>query len=342
MKKTHLKFFAIYGIIAICIFVLLAQSLYLLKGNSAVPEGNLHFSVIMPGTDSSEYNMTELANQMSEEYDLDIELHALSTVADQKQMLRLLVLTEVDGVLLWPISANDDDYFTEISNLKDAGIPVVVVDRDVAQGVRASFVGSGTTSDLLVLNQSIRELEPGMTFMVGNQSGTGSNQIVELLRFQKAGFITDEIHLLQDKKLQQIAQAVPGGYQAVDYIRLEGENARSLMLKYELVKIFDGPDAPGLFFSLNDSLTTSAISAKKTISGSGECGVMLLCYGKLSRHEDDLRSGCLNGFVTSRPEVSCYIGIRYLRDICRGFWVPETMDSGIDFLQGTVNGENAS
>ncbi len=342
MKKRRLKFFALYGAIAICALVLLSQSLYPLGGKPVISGERLHFSVIMPGADSSEYNMTELSDQMSEEYALDIELHALSTVAEQKQMLRLLALTEVDGVLLWPISANDDDYFTEISDLKEAGIPVVVVDRDVAQGVRASFVGSGTTSDLLVLDQSIRELEPGLTFMVGNQSGTGSNQMVELLLFQKGGFITDEIGQLQDKKLQQIAQAAPGGYQAVDYIRLEGESARSLMLKYELVKLFNGEDAPGLFFSLDDSLTTTAISAKKTTSGSEECGVMLLCYGKLSHHEDDLRSGCLNGLVTSRPEVSFYIGIRYLRDICRGFWVPETMDSGIDFLQGALNGENAA
>ena len=45
-----------------------------------------------------------------------------------------------------------------------------------------------------------------------------------------------------------------------------------------------------------------------------------------------MESGILDGLVTSRPDVSITIGIRYLRDICRDFWVPETMDSGIDFL----------
>ena len=320
---------------ALCVTGLLLQTFLPLHEELEIDEERMHFSIIMPELESSPYNMPELVERMAQEYDLDLEFHPLSTVLEQKQMLRLLAKTEVEGVLLWPISSNDEDYAFELKQLCEAEIPIVIVDRDVAQGIRNSFIGSGISSDLLVLSQSIKELEYNETFVVGNQSGSGSNQVVELLFFSRTEPVSEEIQLPQDKKLRQLALNIPEGYFLEDYWRLEGENAKSLMLKYELASLFASADAPGLFFSLDDSLSTAAISAKQTAANAGNHLVRLLCYGEKSKHEDDLNNGCLNGLVTSRPEVSVYIGIRYLRDICRGFWVPETMDSGIDFQKST-------
>ena len=292
-----------------------------------------HFAVLMPMQDSDAGGVRTAIDQLAEEYRLDMEVHEFATVADQKQMLRLLTSTGVDGVLLWPISVDDADYETEILNLKMEKIPVVVVERDVARSQRDSFVGSGTTSDLMVLDQSLKGLRDSDCFVVANRSGSGNSQVVEWVKFQKAQWADSVLNTLpQDQKLRQLAQDPPDGYLAVERVRLVEENARSLQLKYALTNLFSEENELKLFFSLDESLSTTAISAKRSLTPIKQKNLQLLCYGETDSQRENLESGILDGLVTSRPDVSITIGIRYLRDICRDFWVPETMDSGIDFL----------
>lgn len=332
MKRWRFVFFALDIVIVLCIGALLFQALQQSGSGEKEVAGEMHFVLIVPAQDSEEGNVRESVEQLADRYRLDIEFHAFSTVAEQKQMLRVLPQTEVDGVLLWPISVSDDDYWEELTALRNAGIPVVVMERDVAQKVRSSFVGSGTSSDLMVLNQSLKSLRDDDSIVVGNLSGSGNSQIVELLFFRKVLSSEVEEDLLIDKKLRQMVQTPPDGYQAVDYLRLEGKSAQSLNLKYALINLFSDEDAPKLFFSLDNTLSATAISAKKSDILTNRISSQLLCYGEISQYQDSLDNGILDGLVTSRPRVSASIGIRYLRDICRDFWIPETMDSGIDFL----------
>ena len=332
MKRWRFGFYALDLVIALCIGALLLQVLQQSGSGGKEEAGEMHFVLIVPSQDSEEGNVRESAERLADQYQLDIEFHAFSTVAEQKQMLRVLPETNVDGVLLWPISVSDDDYREELTALRNAGIPIVVMERDVAQGLRNSFVGSGTSSDLVVLNQSLKSLRDDDSVVVGNLSGSGSSQIVELLFFRKVPSREVEEDLLIDKKLRQMAETPPDGYQAVDYMRLEGKSAQSLNLKYALINLFSDEDAPELFFSLDNTLSATAISAKKSSILTNRISSQLLCYGEVSQYQESLDSGILNSLVTSRPGVSASIGIRYLRDICRDFWIPETMDSGIDFL----------
>ena len=297
-----------------------------------------HFAILMPVQTSDAGSVHTAIEQLAEEYSLALEVHEFATVADQKQMLRLLPSTEVDGVLLWPISIDDTDYEEELMNLKLEEVPVVIVERDVAQKQRDSFVGSGTTSDLMVLEQSLKGLEDRDCFVVANQSGSGNGQMVEWVIFRKAEWADSVLNTLpQDQKLRQLAQDPPEGYLAVEQIRLEGDGARSLQLKYALTTLFSEEKDLKLFFSLDESLSTTAISAKKGLSAFKQANLQLLCYGEKAKQQENLESGILDGLVTSRPDISITVGIRYLRDICRDFWVPKTMDSGIDFL--TANAE---
>ncbi|MCI7742759.1 MAG: hypothetical protein MSO56_10775 [Clostridiales bacterium] len=332
MKGWRFGFYALDLVIVLCIGSLLLQVLQQSGSGGKAEAGEMHFVLIVPSQDSEEGNVREAAERLADRYKLDIEFHAFSTAAEQKQMLRVLPKTNVDGVLLWPISVSDEDYREELTALRNADIPIVVMERDVAQGLRNSFVGSGTSSDLVVLNQRLKLLQDDAPIVVGNLSGSGSSQIVELLFFKKVPLREVEDELLIDKKLRQMAETPPNGYQAVDYIRMEGKSAQSLNLKYALINLFSEEDAPELFFSLDNTLSATVISAKKSSILTNKQNKQLLCYGAVSQYQESLDSGVLNGLVTSRPDVSAHIGIRYLRDICRGFWVPETMDSGIDFL----------
>lgn len=335
MKKSRLGLGALYIIMFVCAGMFLVQLMQQSHAADDVTPGEMHFALIAPAQEIEESDVSETAEKLAEQFHLDIEFHAFSTVAEQKQLLRLLANTGIDGVLLWPISANDTDYEEELQDLQNTGIPVVVVDRDVAQGLRDSFIGSGISSDLVVLNQSLKTLGADVSFVVGNRSGSGNSQVVELLFFEKAEERTIAIEQVSDKKLRQMIQSPPENYQAVDYLRLEGKSAQSLNLKYALVNLFSEGDAPELFFSLDNDLSATAVSAKKSEAYNGyseKNSIHLICYGRRSQYQESLNNGVINGLVTSRPGVSVSIGVRYLRDICRGFWVPETMDSGIDFL----------
>lgn len=321
---------------ALCLMILLSYVIVQYHiGKPAKAEAQtaqaLHLAVVAPAQENEDGVAAGTAEALAAEYRVDVEFHTFSTVTEQKQMLRLLPDTGVDGVLLWPISGSDEDYEAELQPLWDANVPVVVVERDVGQDLRRSFVASGTSSALVVLEQEIKSLGSMDTLMVGNLSGSGSNQMAEFLRFSRTDSGMLDINTIADKKLRQLALTPPEGYYPVERISLEGKNAQSLNLKYGLINLFAAKDAPTLFFSFDNTLSEAAISAKKSVILEGQAKVRLVCYGTLTQCQDSLDSGVLEGLVTSRPEVSVSIGLRYLRDLCRGFWVPATMDSGIDF-----------
>ena len=290
-----------------------------------IPGTGMHFALIVPEQGGQE-RIRSAVEELEASYDLRLELEDFPTAAEQKRFLGLLAETEVDGVLLWPISVNQDDYAGEMRALQEAGVPLVVVDRDVRETLRDSFIGSGYKSDLLVLSQSLRSLPGGESFLVGNRSGGDGGQVVELLFFRREDGEAPPSYEAQDMKLRQLGENPPEGYRAAEYLRLEGTN--TLQLRQRLRELFSGDRAPALFFSLDPTLSAAAVSAKRQLGKA--CGVRLLCYGDQSLSEAG--EGLVDGLVTSLPEVSVTIGVRYLRDICRGFWVPGSMDSGITLL----------
>lgn len=332
MRKHRLVFYVLHIAMAICVVMLLAQMFWQPEKPHDADPDKTHFALIGPVGEDTDGCVREAAEVLAEEYRLDLEFHEFSTVAEQKRMLRLLSQTDVDGVLLWPISTNAPDYAEELLALKAEDVPVVVVDRNVGQGICNSFIGSGTSSEMVVLNQNLEMLGKPDSFAIGNLSGGDRNSLVaELVFFTKAEKPTIDIDQIRDGKLCEMVQTPPDGYQASDYLQLTGKDAQFLSLKYELIRVFADENSPKLFFSLDSDLSEMAALAKARLLSEGD-SLHLLCCGSRAQHQDSLDQGVINGLVTSRPEVSVTIGIRYLRDICRGFWVPATMDSGIDYL----------
>lgn len=330
MKKSSALLWMLHIMLLVCCAALLPSILRMQPGIEA-PPGEMHFVIIAPTQNSQESEARKTAEAFAAQYHVDVEFHAFSTVSEQKQMLRVLPDIQVDGVMLWPVSSDDLDYQDELSALNEAGIPVVVVERDVGQEFRQSFVASGTSSALLVLEQNLKSLGPEDTLMIGSLSSNGQNQTAELILFGRgqAGQVAPEEVI--DKKLRQLVLTPPEGYLAVDRLCLEGREVQSLNLKYTLINLISAPDAPALFFSLDNTLTGTVISAKKSAALVSGGDLKLLCFGTLSQYQDNLGRGVLDGLMTSRPEVSVQVGLRYLRDLARGFWVPAAMDSGIDF-----------
>lgn len=335
--------YALYTVATICCTVLLlliVQQVMIVRKSADIPTASLHFIAITPELDGKNDSFTTTLSELEDTYGLQIELHSFTTVAEQKQMLRIIPNTGIDGVLLWPISADDEDYQEELLACRQRKLPVVIIDRDVSPGLRDSFIGSGITSDLLVLNQKLREMGQNEILAVGDRFGSGSSQVVEILLFSRTAQSGFDAHVVQNMKLQHLALEPPSEYQPYDYLRLEGENARSLQLKYALVNLFSQTNSFGLFFSMDESLSSSVISAKSSMPLSEQEKVHLLCYGDLSDNLEYLKRGMIDGIVASKPAYSAYIGLRYLRDICHGLWIPQTMDSGSDYITPDNLSEN--
>ena len=328
MKKSRVRLWLLCILLAMCGASLLPAVLRMPPEHETPSPGEMHFVVIVPTQNSQESESRKTAEAFAAQYRADVEFYAFSTVAEQKQMLRVLPDIQVDGVLLWPVSSDDLDYQDELSALREAGIPVVVVERDVGQEYRQSFIASGSSSVLLVLEQSLKHLQPEDTLIVGTLTGNGQNQTAELIRFcrRQTGQVAPEEVI--DKKLRQLVLTPPDGYFAVERLCMEGRGTQSLNLKYTLINLMSAPDAPELFFSLDNTLTGTVISAKRSAALGSD--LKLLGFGTLPQYQDSLELGTLDGLMTSRPEVSINVGLRYLRDLARGFWVPAAMDSGID------------
>jgi hypothetical protein len=287
---------------------------------------------ILPALEDGREAAAQAVRDVGTAYGLRIEIQSFSTAADQQKLLHLLPQTDVDGVLLWPVSTDDRDYSGALRACSQADLPVVVIDRDVAAGSRSSFIGSGIASGMLVLEQSLATLPEDDFLTVGNSFSSGSAQAVELVVFSRSDsagvFQSDQI---RDPKLRRVAQKPPTGWHAQRYVCLEGEDARALQLRYNLESLLRAY-SPGLFFSLDRTLTEAAASAKSELGRPESAAVQLLGYGDAGEDRDLLEDSTLDGLLTSKPAISAKIAVRYLRDLCRGFWVPSTMDSGITFL----------
>lgn len=299
-----------------------------------VAVNSLHFVAIVPTlNDKDKTGFQETMDQLSSEFNVSIELHEFATAVDQQQMLRISPNIGIDGVLLWPISADDEDYKEGLTDCREAGVPLVIIDRDIASNLRNSFIGSGASSDLLVLEQGIRAMDNQDTFAVGNRFIYNENQVVELLIFKKGVRQTLNAAEVQDTKLRELAESPPDMYHVSAHFKFKGDDARILNLKYILINLFSSESPPGMFFSLDNTLTTVSAAAKSNILSNNKLGIQLIGYGDLSEDQSYLDAHMINGVVTSKPDTSFYIGIRYLRDLYYGRWVPSTMDSGINFFK---------
>ena len=83
MKRWRFGFYALDFVIVLCIVALLLQVLQQSGSGGKEAAGEMHFVLIMPSQDSEEGNVRESAERLAERYQLDIEFHAFSTVAEQ-------------------------------------------------------------------------------------------------------------------------------------------------------------------------------------------------------------------------------------------------------------------
>lgn len=330
-KASSLALFL--GLVAI----LILTALLLQQRNKVVAEAGArhtgaHILMLLPTLEEGREDFRRKADELSNQYNLRIEIMDLATVSAQKQMLSIVPDTDVDAVLLWALTNIDEDYREELIACRQAGIPVVLIDHDFNdRTLRNSFVGGGINSELMVINQMILwTVKNDASILIGSYSYAGSSEIYELLRLEKGEAPGFDLTQLQSARLKSFAAAPPDGYSPRECLRISDQQGASLNLK--LQETLRQEEQTGLIFSL-DSTLTSALAASVDSGTLDKAAVgCIVGYGDQDKLGPYIRSGVIDELIVSDTLYSAYIGVRYLYDILRGFYVPDTLDSGVKLI----------
>lgn len=292
-----------------------------------------HILMLLPGQEELAEEFDAAAKEVADKYDLRMESMSLSTVGAQQQMLSLVPLTDVDGVLLWAVSSIDEDYAMELRDCRDAGIPVVMIDHDFGdKSLRNSFVGSGMNSELMVINQTLWFTEGNQPILIGTYSHASSGDIYELLMMEKIENPDFRAEQIWSERLRAFVGEPPNEYYASRYIQVRAADSGMAALNLELIRVLHEIDATGLVFSLDETLTRAlAAAVENGILEKDRLGIVI-GYGSDSELEHYVEKDIVDELIVSDVLYSSKIGLRYLNDILRGFYVPSELDSGVKLI----------
>ena len=100
LRKSALTLVLILGVAAVLMLaVLLVQRWKTAPAEPAYHSGP-HILVLLPTIEEGREDFRQMADALSDQYDLRIEVMDLATVSAQKQMLSIVPETDVDAVLL--------------------------------------------------------------------------------------------------------------------------------------------------------------------------------------------------------------------------------------------------
>ena len=255
----------------VCILVLLTALLLSACGSVGVaPEERLirvGFSQVGSESDWRMANTASMTAALSEEngYELIFD-NAKQRQENQLLAIRNFIQQDVDYIVLAPIAESGwDDVLQEA---KSAGIPVIIVDRQIAvedESLYTSWVGS----DFLAEGQrAVRWLEE----LLERQGRTGDT--IRILHIQGTDGATAQ--LLRTQALEDALKSHPN-WTVIGRLPGEYTEAKS----YELVRNFlQSGEAIDVIYSENDNMSFGAIRALEEagISCGTENGVVILSF----------------------------------------------------------------
>lgn len=295
--------------------------------------GGAHILMLLPSLEARTEDFCAETKEIADQYDLQIEIMSLPTVSAQRQMLSLVPLTDVDAVLLWAVSSIDEDYAAELRACRAAGIPIVMIDHDFGdKSLRNSFIGSGMNSELMVINQTLWLTEGEQPILIGTYSHASSGDIYELLIMEKAEEPDFHAEQIWGERLSAFVAEPPNDYHASRYIQVRSDDPGTAALNLELIRTLHDIGDTGLVFSLDETLTNALAAAVEGDALEKERLGIIIGYGSSSELEHYVEKDIVDELIVSDALYSSKIGLRYLNDILRGFYVPARLDSGVKLI----------
>ena len=103
-------------------------------------------------------------------------------------------------------------------------------------------------------------------------------------------------------------------------------------LNLRLIETLSRAEGAELFFSLNETLTETLAVALETDTLPKHALGAVIGYGREADLRQYVERGIISELLVSDVLYSSRIGLRYLNDILRGFYVPSTLDSGVKLV----------
>ena len=251
--------------------------------------------------------------------------------AEQKQenqirAIRSLIAYQVDVIAFVPIVSNGWEHVLE--EARDAGIPVLICDREIDihdKSLYAGYIGTNSlqegksAAEFLILKFTSAET-PDRPIRIVELSGTEGSSVA-INRAQGFREVLAEYHAGAQSPLFEIIYSASG-----DFLRSKG---------YELMySILDTCNDIDVVFSHNDGMTLGAIDAMKERDIQPGIDIVIVTIDAEQAAIDALKRGEINGVVECNPKQGPDI-IRLASRLAHGESIPQ-----ITFMNQGVFSEN--
>jgi ribose transport system substrate-binding protein len=227
----------------------------------------------------------------------------------QINLVETFIQKRVDGIVLAPL--DDKALVTPVLAAKKAGIPVVIIDSDIADpDSYVSFVATDNTKGGAMGAQRLAEClgdKGGKVILLRYQVGSASTENRE------KGFM-DEI--AKHPKIEVISSNVYAGAT----VETAMTNAQTVLTKYGEGQV-DGVFCP------NESSTNGMLRALNTSGRAGK--IKFVGFDSSPGLLDALKKGEINGLVVQNPYKMGYEGVRTIVAHLRGEKMPKKIDTGV-------------
>jgi ABC-type sugar transport system substrate-binding protein len=327
-------------VIGVCLLTILGLSFFYLylrstfRGEAPQTGDGAHILMLLPSLEDDEStDFHAMAKDIAEQYGLRVEIMTQATVDGQREMLSIVPMTDVDAVLLWAVSNLDEDYQQELADCRAAGIPVAIVEHDFEdKSLRDSFIGSGMNSELMVINQTLWDIRKGSPVIIGSYSHAGEGELYELLVMLQEENQNFDPSQIRNERLRMFVENHPNSYYANTYIQVRADAGGTAALNISLIRTLLRQEPAGLFFSLSEPLTAAMAMAADNGALAAHAPDILIGYGGEEELGAYIEPGIINELIVPDVLYSSMIGLRYLNDVLRDFYVPSTLDSGVKLI----------
>ena len=223
---------------------------------------------------------------------------------EQLKAIDTAIASQVDGIITnGYVPESFEPLFVKA---QEAGIPVVLVDADAAEGsVRVSYIGTSNEAAGYQAGQAMAECMGGEGQIAIITGVIGSSNIDDRV----SGF---ERALEEFPGLEVVTMEVSN----VD-LQIANEKAGAILTAY--------PDVVGLYGTTEPDI----IGAAQVVSERGLEGMCLVGFDDATQTLDYIRDGVIYGTIVQKPFMMGYMGVQVMLDILNGKEVDSVYDTGV-------------
>jgi ribose transport system substrate-binding protein len=230
----------------------------------------------------------------------------------QISLVETFIQKNVDGIVLAPL--DDKSLVAPVNSAKAAGIPVVIIDSDLADpDAYVSFAATDNVKGGMLGARRVAQL-------LGDKGGK-----VILLRYQVGSASTEnrEKGFMEEIAKHPQVQVVSADQYAGATVESAMTVAQSLLTKY-------GEGQVDAIFCPNESSTYGMLQALKSADRAGK--VIFVGFDSSDRLTEAMEKKDIMGLVVQNPMKMGYEGVKAMVAHLRGQDVPKRIDTGVTLV----------